>query len=106
MNSTDANEIDPTIANKVLEMAQEWGEHWLRPTQPRAAKLYPSLTPAQLDEYDRMARDAMSIGHAVLRGSPYGAIDGCEQAVRAKFPWVNDQNLKRIYSQGQYYADK
>ena len=99
--------IDPKIANHALHFAMEWGEQFMKPTQPRLKKKHPRLTKKQLDAYDALARGAMSVGHRYCEDH----VDDCDPerlaaAVQAKFPWVNGDNLSTIYSQGMYYAHK
>jgi hypothetical protein len=98
--------MDPTLANLALDLALEWGQHFMQPTQPRLAKLHPELSAQQLDDYDAAARSVMKLAFDHVAGSP-----SCERSqlagiVRGQFPWVSDANLARLHSQGQYYAMK
>lgn len=98
--------MDTTIANKALDLAMAWGADWLQPTQPRLKVLFPALSEAQLNEYDTVARAAMNLGFKHLYGSPNCEREQCATVVRAQFPWVSDENVARIHSQGMYYANK
>ena len=98
--------MDNTIANTALQLAMEWGDYFMKPTQPRMQALHPALTKKQLDEYDAIAREAMTFGHRYTYDQPDGAYDQYVAAVRHQFAWVSDDNLARLYSQGIYYAHK
>lgn len=98
--------MDPEIANKALQLAQEWGEEFMKPTQPRLAALYPKLTKKQLNDYDALAREAMRAAHGFTYDHPECEVHACEEAVLAKCPWVSGENIGRLYTQGMYYAHK
>ena len=98
--------MDSAILNKSLEMAMEWGEYFMKPTQPRLAKLYPKLTKSQLDEIDKTAREAMRTGHNFVYDNTTCTMDDVLRAVQAKYPWVSDLNAARLHTQGMYYAMK
>jgi hypothetical protein len=98
--------VKPTLANKALHLALEWGPDFMKPTQPRLRTLYPALRKRQLDEYDAVARAAMTFGHRYVYDQPDCEYEQCATAVKARFPWASDENLSRIYSQGVYYAHK
>ncbi len=99
------------ILNKSLLLAMEWGKNWLQPIQKRLGKLYPKLSPGELDRYDSIARKAMEYGHSTVykMAEVVGiAIHKKEFAVKfkAKYEWVSDENIGRCFSQGRYYAFK
>lgn len=98
--------MDPTIANIALDLALEWGENFHKPTQPRLALQHPELSAAQLDAYDTNARSAMSLAFDHLYKNPNCERSQTAKVVRSQFPWVNDANISRMHSQGQYYAMK
>jgi hypothetical protein len=98
--------MDPTIANQALHFAMEWGEQFMKPTQPRLMALHPALRKKQLDAYDALARYAMTLGHRFVYDKPDCDAAQCAAAVTARFPWVSADNLARLYSQGMYYAHK
>ena len=59
-----------------------------------------------IGQYDATARAAMSFGHAYVYDHPGCTQEQCAAAVRAKYPWVSDDNVAHVYSQGGYYAWK
>ena len=98
--------MDATIANEALRLAMEWGADWLKPTQPRLKVLFPALGEDELNEYDAAARAAMSFANRYVYDRPECAYEQCAAAVRTRFAWSSDENLKRLYSQAVYYARK
>jgi hypothetical protein len=58
--------VDPALANQAPELAMEWGEQWLMPTQERLGALYPELSQRELDAYDKLARKLMREAQAAV----------------------------------------
>lgn len=58
--------MDTALLNEGLAMGMEFGTNWLQPIQKRLAKKHPQLSQAELDEYDRVCREAMNFGHTQL----------------------------------------
>jgi hypothetical protein len=104
--------LDPSIQNRALALAMEWGDDWLTPTQERLARERPELSRAALDAYDRRARSVMTEGHArcarlvaARRGLDVDAAEW-RGVMASRFSWIDDENLARLFSQGMYYAYK
>ena len=99
------------ILNESLHLAMEWGGNWLQPIQKRLGKLYPELSPEELDRYDSIAREAMDYGHstvckmAEVTGKDIDKNEFAEK-FKAKYEWVSDKNIGRCFSQGRYYVYK
>src|ERR1017187_9215139 len=105
--------MDTTVLNKGLDFAMEFGANWLRPTQGRLLAQFPGLSQAELDDYDRVCREAMKFGHSQLvvcwreaRSEQLQAFEFFRRDVLARYPWVSDPNLSHLFSQGCYYAFK
>lgn len=103
--------MDDALRNHALHLAQEWGEHWLEPIQTRLGTAYPDLTPPELDHYNALAQEAMKAGYDLVysMAKAYGATldpQRWQVAYTARFPWVNQENLARLFSIGRYYAWK
>jgi hypothetical protein len=96
--------MNKRIANSALRLAMEWGAAFMKPTQPRMKAKHPKLTSTELDEYDAMARAAMTLAHGHVYDQPDGDYEQYVAAVRGQFAWVSDDNLARLHSQGVYYA--
>ena len=106
-------ELHEEILNVGLDLAMEFGEDWLQPIQTRLTILFPALSRDELDAYNELCRKAMFFGHdQVVRSIQEGPSDQAGQfqnfraAVLAEYPWVADGNLRRLFSQGYYYAMK
>ena len=106
------------ILNRGLELALEFGPNWLQPIQARLSKKFPDLQTEELDKYDSICRTAMKDGHEFIYKKLETAADKKRKIkekdvsdelqlfLHTKYPWVDSKNLKRIVSQGFYYAWK
>jgi hypothetical protein len=105
--------MDTAVLNKGLDLAMEFGANWLRPIQDRLAVQFPQLSEAELNEYDRVCREAMNFGHTQLvscwqeaHSEQHQAFEFFRRDVVARYPWVSSTNLSHLFSQGCYYAFK
>lgn len=99
------------VLNYALELAQEWGEFWLKPIQGRLAKVYPQLTTAELDHYNLIAQEAMKYGHDLTYSLAKSLTTDAGKAAwketyLAKFSWVDARNIRHLMGTGMYYAMK
>jgi hypothetical protein len=106
------------ILNGGLEFALEFGPNWLQPIQSRLSKKFPDLQTDELDKYGTICRTAMKDGHDFIYKTLETAADEKRKIkekdvsdklklfLHAKYPWIDSENLKRILSQGYYYAWK
>jgi hypothetical protein len=106
-----ANPTRDAIWNEGLYLAMEWGTDWMKPIQPRLASRYPALTPAELDELDKLCRDAMKFGHTTVYDLAESAgkdtkYEDFARVMTRRYAWVDARNLSRLFSQGMYYAWK
>jgi hypothetical protein len=107
-------DLDAAVLNDGLALAMEWGDEWLRPIQERLARAHPELTSDDLDRYDTACRAAMDRGHGLVselmqreRLAPGDELWRRFRAVSSlRDPWISDDNLGHLYSQGCYYAMK
>lgn len=106
---------DNDILNQGLAFALEWGEHWLEPIQERLGKVYPHLTTEELDSYNRLCKQAASDGNALIFKVVYEDAEDFyseknrrlwKKTMLETYPWMNEENLSRSYSQSCYYAMK
>ena len=105
--------LESAILNEGLALALEWGEQWLTPIQERLGAMHPLLSPSDLDAYDEACRAAMRFGHRQVpicwreAGPDRDAtFTRWRDDVLAKHPWMSEENLGRLFSQGMYYAWK
>ena len=106
------------ILNKGLEFALEFGPNWLQPIQSRLSDKFPELQPDELNKYDTICRTAMRKGHDYIYKALEAATDEKRKInqteiadllssfLNQEYPWIDSENLKRILSQGLYYAWK
>jgi len=104
-------DMEPDIANVALGFAMEFGKNWLQPIHARLAAKFPTLTAPELDEYDRCCRDVMDFGNAQVpplwrqaSGREGEAFTFFESRLLERYAWLSRRNLKRLFSQGCYYA--
>lgn len=99
------------LRNFALDLAQQWGEDWLKPIQGRLHAAFPSLPPAELDRLNDIAQRAMKAGYDLVYAlaRPHAADLGYAEwrtVYLTELPWVDDGNLQHLFSTGQYYARK
>jgi hypothetical protein len=103
---------DEVLLNYSLDLAQEWGESWLKPIQTRLGKAYPKMEQTELDRLNAAAQAAMKFGHDLvyLLSEKQGRENVSEQEwrkeVSSRYPWIDEKNLRHLFSTGQYYAWK
>ena len=103
--------VNPEILNTGLNLAMEWGKDWLKPIQSRLVIHYPQLSPDELDRYNTLCQEAMKFGHDLIYSLHNQHTTSEIQSyfrsqLKEKYPWVSDENLGRLFSQGMYYAMK
>lgn len=103
----DKNEI----LNVGLSLAMGFGENWLQPIQSRLAKIFPDLSSKELDEYDSICKAVMESSNKLVYSM--AERDGAktdqkkwEAVILHSYPWINRENLGRLFSQGMYYTYK
>jgi hypothetical protein len=104
--------IDPKqVRNDGLGLAMDWGDEWLSPIQARLGQRYPALAAPELDQINEECQAAMRLGHEtvyafVRDGTPAPSPQSLEPILRAAYPWVDDDNVRRLFTQSLYYATK
>lgn len=107
-----ARSAEPVLLNYALALAQEWGPQWMKPTQERLKRAYPQMAEAELNRLDSIARAAMDAGHGLVysmaekQGRKNIDNDQWRKQYTASYPWVDEKNLKHLFSTGMYYAMK
>jgi hypothetical protein len=102
---------EEALMNYALDLAQEWGGNWLKPIQDRLSKAYPKLTRSELDKFNAIAQDAMQFGHNLVYSMAEQKgkfVDETQWRTEyiSRYPWVDEKNLKHLFSTGNYYAWK
>ena len=110
--------MDDTILNTGLSLAMAFGTDWLKPIQERLSEKYPSLSQKDLDRYDSVCREAMTKGHSFIYKKLESIIKENKKITNEdlhtevqtflgrKYAWINSDNMKKLVSQGIYYAYK
>jgi hypothetical protein len=103
-----ANASEDVLRNYSLALAQEWGKEWLSPIQDRLRAACPSMSAEQRDRLNAIAKEAMDVAHDLVRSTRERGVGEAEwrRIYAARFPWVDDRNLKHLYASGRYYAWK
>jgi hypothetical protein len=101
-------QVANALENEVLALALEWGKNWLQPTQGRLRQRHPEISQARADDLDRRCRKAMEDCFAIVAKVVEGRGDQVQARGRilAAFPWINEDNLASLCSQGYYYSIK
>lgn len=98
------------LMNYALDLAQEWGPQWMKPIQERLRNVYPTMSEAELNHLDAIARAAMDAGHGYSMAEKHGRknVDRAQwqSEYAAHYSWVDEKNLNHLYSTGMYYAMK
>ena len=99
------------LLNEGLALAMDWGQDWLAPIQDRLRWRHPCLLAKELDELNATCQQVMQLGHesayALVRskGQDFQQ-DDFAAVVLAQYPWVNGENVARLFKQSIYYAWK
>lgn len=102
---------DPQLLNASLHLAMEWGPNWLQPVQSRLQAQFPHLSPAELDNCNTLAQEAMRFGHAKVldllgQYKPDDMRQPFADLMRSHYPWIDEANCGHLFSQGMYYSMK
>lgn len=97
------------ILNAALAMELEWGDPRENPRDARLKRLYPGLSNSRVTEIFLLCSKVGMFGtgatyHLIMDETrdPSSALVG--EIVRVQYPWVNDENISRMYSTGAYSA--
>lgn len=98
--------MNADIRNAALRLSLEWGENFMAPIQARLRETFPELTPDQADELEKSSRQIQSFAFALYEELYFERMTrpDVEAQIKAKFPFLNDENMTRLYNQGMYYA--
>lgn len=87
---------------------------WLKPINERLSKKNPELLPIELEKYNKLCKEVNTFANDFIRKKPlknngeltFLPFEDFKQAILKKYTWINEENLKRLYSQSCYYAWK
>ncbi len=105
--------MDDLVRNEALRISIEWGPRRSIPYETRLANSRPELAQSQIEELRTLCAQVESeawgtvVQHFKANGmNDAAAIDAWTTALRAKWPWLNQNNLASLWTQGCYYAWK
>lgn len=99
------------LLNEGLGLAMDWGQDWLAPIQARLRERHPYLDAAKLEQLNASCQGAMRLAHETVHGRLRDgvqdiSVESLAAVVRARYPWVDQDNLVRLLKQSLYYAAK
>lgn len=101
-------EYSDELLNAALELVTEWGENYSKPIHERILGKYPGLSPAEIDDLTKRAREAeyyiYKLAEKELDGD-LAEMDIVPEA-RKKFAWLDGSNAARLKNIGMFYARK
>lgn len=90
----------------------DWRENWLCPINDRLSILYPELTDLELINCNTLCKEVKKsannfiFDNPIQNGAEISFIDFVlfKALMIEKYDWINDDNLRRLYSKSCYYA--
>ena len=107
-------DFNKEIANDGLNLSMEFGENWLKPINERLSKKYSELLPVELEKYNKLCKDVNTYANDFILNNPvkhndeliFLPFEKFKKVIHKKYAWINEDNLKQLYSQSCYYAWK
>ena len=111
---TDNMEFNQEITNEGLSFSMEFGQNWLKPINERLSKKYSELLPVELEKYNKLCKDVNTYANDFILNNPvkhndeliFLPFEKFKKVIHKKYAWINEDNLKQLYSQSCYYAWK
>jgi hypothetical protein len=106
------------ILNEGMQIAMEFGENWLQPIGQRLKSEFDHISDSEAIEYDNLCRNARDEAHNFMLEALGKLADEhrtimnqefklqFDSYINNYFDWMNKANIKKLYSQGMYYAYK
>src|SRR5262249_31060971 len=98
--------LPPEALNHALRLSLEWGENFHKPVDERLRKKFPKVSAAQARETDTLCRSIQSFAFRGIEEVYFGKADEgkVRKEILEKWPWIDEENLTHLWSQGMYYA--
>ena len=92
--------------NCAINLGLEWGENWQAPIGARILKLFPQLTQTEADKLETLSRTVQKFAFALYEEVYFGRMTrpDVEAQIKAKFSFLNEENMACLHNQGMYYA--
>lgn len=102
------SEYSDELLNCALELVTEWGENYGKPIHERILRAYPGLSPAEIDDLTKRAREAEHYIYKLAEQELDGALTEMDiiPEARKKFAWLDGSNAGRLKNIGMFYARK
>ena len=97
------------MLNIALNLSLEFGPDWRKPIQERLRSQCPDVTQQQADDLNAVVTSARDWAHELIRSTVNERGSNEDQArgeIRLRYPWIDEETLGRLWSQGMYYAMK
>lgn len=100
--------MDIDVYNKAVELSLEWGMNFGKPIRDRLTHFYPDLYGDSIKRLEKESKDIQSYAFDMYWKEVDGEFSLAEirMNIREKYPWLNDNNLSLLETQGMYYARK
>ncbi len=112
MNSEPNDAVGRTysdeLLNDALELVTEWGENFGKPIDERILRAHPGLSPADIAELTKRAREAEYYIYKLAEQELDGIITESDiiPEAKKKFAWLDGSNAGRLKNIGMFYARK
>lgn len=96
------------ILNVAMNLSLEWGENWLRPVDERLKAIFKSINDDEAKRIDIFIREAREDIFKMVEQHYLKELseEQLKLNLKEKYSFLNDDNYKRLLSQGMYYAWK
>lgn len=91
-----------------MNLSLEWGENWLRPVDERLKAIFKSINDDEAKRIDIFIREAREDIFKMVEQHYLKELseEQLKLNLKEKYSFLNDDNYKRLLSQGMYYAWK
>jgi hypothetical protein len=103
--------MDPDICNTALKISLQWGPERSTPFKTRLAEARPGISDRDIEALEKQSHEVESAawGSVVEHMKAHGmkdapAREAWARPLLAKWPWLDDDNLAMLWTQGCYYA--
>jgi len=107
-------ELSKRTLNSGLSFSMEFGKNWLADIQESLQNDNLELTTSELDFCNKLCKKVNKCAHDYVSNNPvigekeisFVEFYSFTKFIISKYEWINDKNLRHLYSQSCYYALK
>ena len=98
--------MNDEIRNCAINLGLEWGDNWQAPIGARIVKSHPQLIESEVEELETLSREVQKFAFALYEELYFERMTrpDVEAQIKAKFSFLDEHNMTRLYNQGMYYA--